>query len=65
MDAALIKETKFNERYSVELRMEALNVFNHPSFAIFGQNINSPQFGQIASTAFAPRQMQFGLRLQF
>lgn len=65
MDAALIKETKFDERYSIELRMEALNVFNHPSFAIFSQNINSPQFGQITSTAFAPRQMQFGLRFKF
>ncbi len=38
MDAALFKETKINERVSVELRMEALNVFNHPTFAVFTNN---------------------------
>jgi hypothetical protein len=52
---------------ALELRMEALNVFNHVAFAVFSSNmnINSPQFGQVTSTASTPRQMQFGLRLSF
>jgi hypothetical protein len=65
MDAALSKTTKFTERVSAELRLEALNVFNHPTFAIFAQNINSSQFGKISSTATAPRQLQLGLRIKF
>jgi hypothetical protein len=67
MDAALFKDTKINEKMALELRMEALNVFNHTAFAVFSSdmNINMQQFGQITSTASTPRQMQFGLRLRF
>jgi hypothetical protein len=67
MDAALFKETKLTEKTALELRMEALNVFNHPAFAVFSSdmNINSPQFGQITSMANIPRQMQLGMRLRF
>jgi outer membrane receptor protein involved in Fe transport len=67
MDAALFKETKLTEKTALELRMEALNVFNHAAFAVFSSDmmINSPQFGQITSMATVPRQMQFGLRLRF
>ncbi len=64
MDAAISKETKILERYSVELRMEALNATNHPAFAFFSQNINSTQFGKIGSVN-GGRQLQFGLRLKF
>jgi len=67
MDAALFKETKITEKTALELRMEALNVFNHAAFAVFSSDmmINSPQFGQVTSMASVPRQMQFGLRLRF
>ncbi len=67
MDAALFKETKITERYSFELRMEALNVFNHPNFLVGSNNleIESPQFGQVTSTIGLPRQMQFSLRFKF
>jgi hypothetical protein len=77
MDAALFKDTKINERLSVELRMEALNVFNHPTFALVTSdadptavlgndlNVNSQQFGQISSLATTPRQLQFGIRVKF
>ena len=66
MDAALFKETKITEKTALELRMEALNVFNHAAFAVFSSDmmINSPQFGQVTSMASVPRQMQFGLRLR-
>jgi hypothetical protein len=66
MDATLYKETTLTERYRLELRMEALSVFNHPTFAVFSpnMNINSPQFGQITSAGGA-RTMQFSARLRF
>jgi hypothetical protein len=74
MDAAVFKETRVNERIGVELRMEALNVFNHATFAVFdstngnpnpNMNINSQLFGVITSQATSPRQLQFGLRVKF
>jgi hypothetical protein len=66
MDASLYKETKLTERLGLELRMEALSVFNHPIFAVFSpnMNINSSRFGQITSAGGA-RTMQFSARLKF
>jgi len=65
MDAALSKTTNLTERVRAELRLEALNVFNHPTFAIFAQNINSTQFGKITNAALAPRELQLGLKVSF
>ena len=67
MDAALFKDNKITERVSMEIRMEALNVFNHPGFVVTSSNmdVNSQQFGQITQQANTPRQLQFGLRLKF
>ncbi|HLH41823.1 MAG TPA: TonB-dependent receptor [Bryobacteraceae bacterium] len=65
MDAALSKTTNITERVKAELRLEALNIFNHPTFAIFAQDINSTQFGKISSTATAPRQLQLDLKVAF
>ena len=65
-DAKLAKETAISERFKAQLYMEALNVFNHPTFFVGDQNINSTQFGKITSTAgFAPRQLQLGLKVSF
>jgi hypothetical protein len=73
MDAALYKDTKLTEHLLVQLRLEALNVFNTSTFAVFGNNpvfnnnfaINSQQFGQVVYTATQPRRLQLGLRIQF
>ncbi len=67
MDSALFKDTKVTERLTVQLRLEALNVFNHAAFAVFSNNfvINSQQFGQVTSQATSPRRLQLGLRVQF
>ncbi len=67
MDTALFKETRIRESKSIEVRAEALNVFNHTAFAVFSGNvaINSPQFGQVTSLANSPRRLQLGVRLKF
>jgi hypothetical protein len=67
MDAALYKDTKVNEHLLVQLRLEALNVFNHAAFAVFSNNltVNLQQFGQVTSLATTPRRLQLGLRVQF
>jgi hypothetical protein len=65
LDASLQKTIKITERQSVEVRMEGVNVLNHPSFYVGDQNINSTTFGVIGSMFNSPRVMQFGLRYQF
>ena len=65
LDMSMIKRTNITERVNVEFRAEAFNVLNHTAFDVSQtQNINSGAFGQITG-AFAPRVMQFGLKLNF
>ena len=65
MDAGVQKSTNITEKQSVEFRMEAGNVFNHPTFLVGDQNINSTTFGQIVSTFTDRRVIQFGLYYKF
>ena len=72
MDAGVQKRTKISERQSLEFRMEATNVFNHPAFyvgdetqAITRFNINSTTFGRINGTLASRRVIQFGLYFRF
>ena len=43
-DMSIFKNIPFGERYSVQLRLEAFNAFNHPNFVDknFGVNVNGP-----------------------
>jgi hypothetical protein len=66
-DLTLIKRVTFNKTRSLELRLEAFNVFNHPQFygpgAVDG-NIVSPRFGDIIAAA-APRFIQVAAKFSF
>ena len=59
-----LKTVKINERQTVELRMDAFNVANHPSFFSGDQNINSTTFGVVAGD-YGTRVVQFGLHYRF
>ncbi len=67
MDAKLAKTVKSERfsRISMQLFMEALNVFNHPSFLVGDQSINSQQFGKVTSMATISREIQLGLKIAF
>jgi hypothetical protein len=65
MDAGMQKLTHITEKQTIEFRMEAGNVFNHPTFFVGDQNINSTTFGQIAGTFTDRRVIQFGLYYRF
>jgi hypothetical protein len=69
-DASLQKNIKIYDRHSLELRADFYNLFNHPSFFIGDQNVNSSTFGQITAQNYTnygvgPRLMQFGLMYKF
>jgi len=64
---ALHKTVQLAEARSLELRMEAFNVFNHAQFfgpAAVNGNISSASFGQIVS-AQPPREIQLAARFRF
>jgi hypothetical protein len=65
VDAALVKDIQLRERVSMQLRLDAFNVFNHTQF-ILGQiqSINSTSFGKMTSD-WSPRIVQIAGRLTF
>jgi hypothetical protein len=65
VDLSVQRKFRITERQSMEIRAEAVNVLNHPSFYSGDQNINSTSFGVIGSTLSTPRVMQFAARYRF
>jgi hypothetical protein len=71
-DLALVKDTRIAERYTVQFRFEAFNVFNNVNFQLYTGNGNTgvdryqadPTFGQIFAAA-SPRILQFALKFRF
>jgi len=64
VDLGLFKNTKVTERLNIQFRAEAFNLFNRVNLYNPIGNMGSPQFGQ-SVTAFAPREIQLGLKLLF
>jgi hypothetical protein len=66
-DLAMAKSTPLGNRATLELHLEAFNVFNHGEFfgpAAVNGNISSATFGQIQNAA-PPRLMQLAARIKF
>lgn len=69
LDLKISKTTRISERQSLELRLTGSNIFNHPNFFIFDQDINSTTFGKITQTggrlSSDNRQLQLSLSYHF
>jgi hypothetical protein len=64
-DFSILKSIKVHESMSLQLRGDAFNVWNHPTFAFGNQDINSPTFGQVTSTSNGARVLQVGALFNF
>jgi hypothetical protein len=65
VDASILKNLAVNERFKLQLRLEAFNLFNKAQFLVPQLlDINSQTFGQI-SAANPARVIQIGARLDF
>ena len=64
-DLSIIKHIALRESMNLELRGDAFNVFNHPTFFFGDQNINSSTFGVVRSTSNSARILQVGALLNF
>jgi hypothetical protein len=64
-DFGVMKETQLSERFKLNFRMDAFNVFNRTGAGDPDTDTDSGQFGLIFSTRSDPRNIQFSLRLSF
>jgi hypothetical protein len=64
-DASLIKNTPIKERFQLEVRVEALNVFNQVNFSAPNTSPTSAAFGQVTAQNNVPRHIQLSLRVKF
>ncbi|MGH8244818.1 MAG: hypothetical protein ACREUU_00120, partial [Gammaproteobacteria bacterium] len=65
-DISLSKNNRFGERFNLQFRAEFFNAFNNVNFGQPSRlyNVTAPAFGTI-TTASRPREIQFGLKLEF
>ena len=63
--SSLIKDTRIKERVELEVRVEALNVFNQVNFAAPNTTPTSTAFGQVTVQNNVPRHLQLSLRVKF
>ena len=63
-NASLVKTLQAGELASLQIRLEAFNLFNRANLGTPDGFLGSPTFGQILS-ARSPRRLQFGMKLLF
>jgi len=65
LDFSLFRTVSITERLSVQLRVDASNLFNSPHFNNPNGDITSGSFLEINSAKFDERQFRLGVRLAF
>jgi hypothetical protein len=65
LDMGVYKNTRLNEKLTVQFRWETYNVFNHSNFSGFVNTLTAPNFGTYTNTATDIRKMQFALKVLF
>ena len=63
IDLALSRRFPLRDSAALSVRVEALNVANHPNFGIPVRYVEAPGFGTAVNTITPPRTFQLVLRL--
>ena len=65
-DLAMLKRTAITERWNLELRADAVNITNTPTYGFPTAVVNSATFGRIRDTIVSgSRKFQLGMKLNF
>jgi len=62
---SIIKDTQLAEKWKVQLRAEAFNLFNHAIFNGPNTDPTNANFGRITGQSNLPRTFQLALRVTF
>jgi hypothetical protein len=65
LDISLYKTFTVKERYKIQLKGEAYNSTNTPTFDVPGREVSSQLFGVVTATALNPRPRSIQLSLRF
>lgn len=65
VDFSLMKNFRFTETMSLQLRGEAFNIFNTTSFTTFGTAVSTPSTYGVVTAARDPRTIQLGIKFYF
>ena len=66
LDGSLFRTFPIHEALAVQLRADAFNALNHPTFANPGVSLTSTSFGEVTGTAGSnARVLQFAATLSF
>jgi hypothetical protein len=65
LDFSAVKNTNIYRESVLQIRAEAFNLFNHPTFATPSGNVDVPGFGLAGGTEYNERQIQLGARVIF
>ena len=64
-DQSVLKRFPLGEKAYLQLRFEAFNLLNHPTFSAPSTTANSTGFGIITGQANRTRTLQFGAKISF
>jgi hypothetical protein len=64
-DMAILKNIMFGGGKSVQLRLEAFNLFNNPIWGDPDMNMSSSTYGRITTTRSPMRELQLGVKFSF
>jgi len=65
IDLGIARDFTFHERFRLQFRGEAFNLFNHPNFGLPTMVIGNPQAGIIGTVVNPERQIQTAMKLYF
>ncbi len=65
LDLSLFRDFRFGERWKLQFRAEAFNLFNTTTFGTPDNDLTDTNFGKIFSTRSIERQLQLALKLNF